>query len=234
MDKPELKFKLDPDLDKWTGKEFLTFDETDMFSNSVLADHPELKKAGDLEKEAKSEFINKYVSDYYAGHGNELEEKITTSSKDWLEVSEQFYNLVNKIFSKVGGPEHDWPDGQYVCFLSIFNCNPRFIKQKFFQAFYKHPQTVNYVCMHEVLHFASYDYIEKNFPAEFAILGENGMWKLSEIFNDVILRQPEFVAITKQRDPPIYAQSREELEKYQAEWQENPNLELFIQNYLKK
>ncbi|HCC41895.1 hypothetical protein A2274_02405 [candidate division WWE3 bacterium RIFOXYA12_FULL_43_11] len=234
MFKPELKFKLDRELDKWTGKEFLTFDETDMFSNSVLTDHQELKKAGELEKDAKSEFINKYVADYYAEHFKELEEKIVTASKDWLEVSDRFYILVNKLFSKASEPGYDWLDGQYVCFLSIFNCNPRFIKQKFFQAFFNHPQTVNYVCMHEMLHFAFYDYVEKNFPAEFTTLGENGMWKLSEVFNDVVLRQPEFVAITKQSDPPIYAQSREELEKYKTAWQENPNPELFVKNYLKK
>lgn len=234
MYEPKLKFKLNSDLDKWTAKEFVTFDKTDMFSNTVLADHPELEKCRNFEKEEKIEFFSQYVNDYYTKRNNELETKVTSASNDWAKISGQFYKLTDELFSLTNGQEYDWPDGQYNCFLSIFNCNPRFIKEKFFQAFYNHPQTVNYVCIHEMLHFAFYDYVEKNFPNEYTARGENGLWKISEVFNDIILRQSDFIDITGQTDPPIYAQSREELNSYMALWQQNPKTDLFLKNYFKK
>ncbi len=233
MSIPKLKFKLDVELDKWTAKEFLTFDANDMFSNSILTDHPELKKVKELEAYAGKEFTDNYITGFYSQHKEELEQKTVSATKDWSDICDKFYSLVDKLFSQNGDTPHIWPEGNYACFLSIFNCNPRFIKEKFFQAFYNHPQTVNYVCMHEMLHFAFYDYVENNFTSEFTALGENGMWKLSEIFNDVILRQPDFIDITEQTDPPIYAQSREELNNYLLMWQQDPKTNHFLINYLK-
>lgn len=234
MVNPELKFKLDAELDKWTAKKFLTFDDTDMFSNSILSDHADLLTAKNLGAAARKEFTDNYVTDFYLLHKEELEQKVVSVSKDWSVVSSEFYKQVDKLFSQNSNTPYNWPDGTYTCFLSIFNCNPRFIKERFFQAFYKHPQTVNYVCIHEMLHFAFYNYMETDFTREFNPLGENGMWKLSEMFNDVILRQTDFVHITKQKDPPIYAQSRKELESSMKLWQQEPRLDSFLKNYFKK
>jgi hypothetical protein len=127
---------------------------------------------------------------------------------------------------------YPWPDGNYICYISIFNCNPRFIKEKEFQAFYKHNATTNYVCAHEMLHFIFYDYLDKNFKGKYKTLCESVIWKLSEVFNDVVLRLPEFVEITEQKNPGIYAQTNKELIKNQNLWKQTRNTKGFIEKYL--
>lgn len=234
MREPNLRFKIDLEFDQWTAKEFLTFDESDIFSNSILEEHTELNKYKNLPENERGKFLNGYVSNFYKKHRKELEEKAEKASKDWAKIYSRFYELVNRLFLPNKEAGYEWPEGNYICFLSIFNCNPRFIKDKFFQAYYKHKETINYVCMHEMLHFVFYDYMEKNLPDEVKKLGEGGMWKLSEIFNDVIFRQPDFVTITKQNNPTIYAQSQEELRKHTNLWDKNPDTNSFVQEYLKQ
>ncbi|MFH1565813.1 MAG: hypothetical protein ABIB98_01255, partial [bacterium] len=57
-------------------------------------------------------------------------------------------------------------------------------------------------------------------------------WKLSEVFNDVILRTAEFVSLTKQKEPAVYAQSPEELVKYQKMWEKGKgNIDIFFKSY---
>lgn len=192
------------ELDKWTGG-------VKDFYNSVTRDHPDI---------AQGVSIDNYVTRYYKTHNIELNDALTRMKNDWLEIEKRFFAIVDKLF---GTP---WPEGKYICYLSIFNCNPRFIPTKDFQAFYKHPAGTNYVCCHEMLHFIFYDYFEKNFG------GEN--WKLSEIFNDVVLRLPEFVAITHQKDPAIYAETQQELNDGVKLWQEAGSVKKFVTGYLLK
>jgi hypothetical protein len=232
VNNPDLKIELDMGLDQWTGNTFLSFDEKDIFSNSILRDHPNLTECKSIDKETRKECINNYVSGYYIEHQKELDRATETCKKHWLEVSSKFFDLADKLFSE-NGNGYTWLDGPYACYLSIFNCNPRFIKNKYFQAFYKHKETVNYVCMHEFLHFAFYEYMERVFPKDFKRLGEDGMWKLSEIFNDVVLRQPDFVDVTKQSNPAFYAEKKEDLDRYITIWESNPEVNLFVKEYLK-
>lgn len=231
MNNPSLNFKLDMPFDQWTGNAFLSFDGKDIFSNSVLRDHPQLLECKTMDKDEKKAFVNEYVAIFYKEHEKELEAAVERMSKDWSDISEGFFKQVDQLFPENSG-EYKWLDGTYTCYLSIFNCNPRFIKDKYFQAYYKHSETVNYVCMHELLHFAFYDYLERNFPKVFTSLGEDGMWKLSEVFNDVVFRQPSFVEITKQVTPNFYAESMEELEKFVKMWEKNPSVNSFVKNYL--
>jgi hypothetical protein len=69
-------------------------------------------------------------------------------------------------------------------------------------------------------------------PEDYKTLGENGMWKLSEIFNDVVLRQPNFVKLSKQPEPDTYAETKEELERYMKTWKLSPKVTAFINEYL--
>jgi hypothetical protein len=234
--RPELKFQVDTEYDQWTCREFLSFKEDDIFSNSILRDHPDLMKAKELDKEAKKSFINEYVAGYYTNYIDELNKAAEKAKNDWSKIENQFFEISNKVFgfnNENGAHMYPWPDGNYICYVSIFNCNPRFIKEKEFQAYYKHIATTNYVCAHEMLHFIFYDYVERNFNDEFKSLGENAIWKLSEIFNDVVLRLPEFIVLTGQKDPSIYAQTAKELEQNLNLWQKSNNVNSFIRSYLK-
>lgn len=225
---PKLKFKLDIEYDEWTCREFLTFKEADIFSQSILIRHPKLQRLKDVEKEILKQAINKYVNDYYRKYGQELEYAREKAQKDWDLVSDAYFSEVAKLFK-----EHIWPEeGNYTCYISIFNCNPRFIKEKEFQAFYKHPSGVIYVCAHEMLHFMFYAYIQSKYQRDYERLGENGLWKLSEIFNDIILAKPEFTKITGEKKPDIYAETDTELEYYKILWNETVDIDAFLKRTL--
>lgn len=232
MNNPKLNFQLDMPFDQWTGNTFLSFESEDIFSNSVLRNHPKLAEVKTMDKDARKAFVNDYVATYYKDHEKEIADALDRMIKDWAAVSAKFYELVDKLFPENDG-KYKWLDGTYTCYLSIFNCNPRFIKDKYFGAFYKHNETVNYVCMHELLHFAFYDYIERNFPEDYKTLGDDGMWKLSEIFNDIIFRQPDFVAVTGQPNPNFYAETKEELERFNKMYDPKSGAGVFIKMYLK-
>lgn len=216
---PKLKFELNIELDKWTCN-------SEAFHSSVVRVNPELAQGENLEPEAKKAFRDNYVTGYYKLHQKELNNAVEKMRTDWLRVEESYFETVHGLFN------HPWPEGKYICYLSIFNCNPRFIETKDFQAFYKHPETTNYVCAHELLHFIFYDYLEKNFSQEYKGLGDKVIWKLSEIFNDVVLRLPKFVAITDQKDPAFYAETRQELDDAIKLWEETKSVKAFVTKYL--
>lgn len=206
-------------LDKWTCN-------SSVFHNSVVRIHPELAEGENLELVARKYFNDNYVTDSYKTHQKELNDAVEKMRTEWLTIEESYFKAVDGLFN------HPWPEGKYICYLSIFNCNPRFIETKEFQAYYKHPETTNHVCAHEMLHFIFYDYVEKNFSLEYRGLGEKVIWKLSEIFNDVVLRLPEFAAITGQSNPGIYAETRQELDDAIKLWEETKSVKAFITKYL--
>jgi len=216
---PKLKFELNIELDKWTCN-------SSVFHNSVIRVHPTLAEGENLEPEAKKAFNDRYVEDYYKSHKKELKDAVERMKNDWLKIEERFFKVTAKLF------DCPWPEGRYICYPSIFNCNPRFIETKEFQAFYQHPETTNHVCAHEMLHFIFYDYVEKNFSPEYKKLDDKVIWKLSETFNDMVLRLPEFVAITGQKDPGIYAETREELNDAIKLWEETKSVKAFVTKYL--
>ncbi|MBU1016914.1 MAG: hypothetical protein ABIJ82_02920 [Patescibacteria group bacterium] len=230
--KPKLKFKWDMEYDQWTGKEFLTFKDKDIFSNSILKDHPTLISCEKMESGTRKEFIDEFVEKYYEEHKWKRLGFLKRAKEDWAKIETAFFETTDKLFSRNPKGGYNWPKGNYICYLSIFNCNPRFIKEKEFQAYYKHPLGINFVCIHEMLHFIFYDYLEKNFSKQYKEYDERVIWKLSEVFNDVILRTDEFISLTKQKEPSIYAESREELVKYRKMWgKAKGSTEIFIKNY---
>jgi hypothetical protein len=215
---PDPKFQLNIELDKWTSN-------SSVFHNSVIRVHPALAEGENLEPEAKKAFNDKYIDDYYITHRKELGDAKEKMASGWLKIEKRFFGVANKMFGI------SWPEGRYICYPSIFNCNPRFIDTKEFQVFYNHPDTTNYVCIHEMLHFIFYAYLEKNFSEEYKKRDSRHIWKLSEIFNDVVIRLPEFVAITGQKDPTYYAETKQELDDAIKLWEETKTVKGFIAKY---
>lgn len=221
--KPHVNFEINKEMDYWTVKEFLTFDPEDTFSETILAQHPKLKKAKELNDDAKIDFFNKYVDQVYEEKSQELQETQEEIQSKWNHVEEAFLSRTKKLFNG-----HEWPEGAYVGFLSIFNCNPRFLNQKTFQVYYKHLEGPVYVGAHEMLHFMFYDYVEKH-PNLMESADESLLWNLSEIFNVVILETPEFAEITNNPDPKPYKKHEEILPKFRNIWKKSENVDPFIQ-----
>ena len=199
-DKPHVNFEINKELDYWAVGEFVTFDPNDLISKNILDTHPNLKDALNLDSAEKTSFYKNYVDRMYAEKGEALIDTKKDLQKSWGLVEQEFLDETAKIFNN-----HPWPKGSYTGFLSIFNCNPRFLEEKTFQIYYKHPEGLVYVCAHEMLHFMFYDYLEKN-PDLVKNISESSIWDLSEIFNIILLERPEFVGITGNDNPRPYTE----------------------------
>ena len=206
--KPHVCFELNKEMDHWTVAEFLTFDSDDPISNTILDIHPSLKNALNLNKTEKTSFYKSYVDGVYAEKEEELINTKKDLQKSWDLVEQRFLDETAKIFNN-----HPWPKGFYTGFLSIFNCNPRFLDEKNFQVYYKHPEGLTYACAHEMLHFMFYDYLEKN-PDLVKNVDESFVWDLSEIFNVLVLEKPEFVRITGNSNPRPYTKHKKLLSDF--------------------
>lgn len=191
----DIKFELNKELDKQMA--FIFINRTNKvggvdFSKSVTSVHPELEAVKDLNEDDKKKVIGEYFDKFYDNNSKDLENHILNFQTNWKEIEVDFTKQLNKIFKNPIKPE-----GKWIGYLSIINCNPRFLDNKTFQIFYKHRSGSNSVAIHEILHFFFYDYAIKNFNNIFGELDENKgiFWMLAELFNDVIQTLPEFVEI---------------------------------------
>ncbi len=220
--KPHVNFEINKDMDYWVLKEFLTFNPEDNFSNNILLSYPKLKEAEKLNKDSKNLFFKNYVDQLYIDNEIKLVDIKEKTQKSWDLIEGIFLEKVQNLFNG-----HPWPDGAYVGFLSLFNCNPRFLDNKTFQVYYKHPEGLVYVSAHEMLHFMFYDYLEKN-PDLTKNVSESVVWDLSEIFNVVVLERPEFVEITGNYYPKPYEEHETQITKFRELIKNSENVDSFI------
>jgi len=169
-----------------------------------------------LYPQLKHQTIDKFVDEYYQEHETELEVILETFKNLWQGCKEDFYRQVDKIFKN-----RPWPEGKYICYPSIFNCNPRFLENKTFQVFFKHPQGVCSVAAHEMLHFIFYDYVEKKFPGVATEIGKDKLWEVSEIFNVLVLP-----------DSKPYPDHIQLIPQYEKTWKATKDIDQFLHTTL--
>jgi len=220
--KPHVCFKLNKDIDYWVLGEFLTFDSDDNFSNNILLINPKLKEARELDNDSKNLFFKNYVDQLYIDKEAILIDVKEKTQKSWDLIERVFLERVQNLFNG-----QLWPNGSYVGFLSLFNCNPRFLDEKTFQVYYDHPEGLVYVSAHEMLHFMFYDYLEKN-PDLSKNISESVIWELSEIFNVLVLERPEFVEITGNHCPKPYEKHETQITKFRELIKNSENMDSFI------
>lgn len=197
------------------------------FSRRIINIHPELEKIREIDKEdeKKREAISNYFDLFYEQHGDYLKRKKVEFNKEWKEVEDEFLDVTGKIFK--GYP---FPRGKYVGYLSIIDCNPRFLEDKTFQIYYLHRYGVRYVTAHELLHFIFYDYAEKKYPELFKELDTEGgsFWDLAEIFNSIILHTPSFIKIHGIKEKVVYPEHLKYLPELDKIWREYQDIDKFI------
>ena len=90
------------------------------------------------------------------------------------------------------------------------------------------------VACHESLHFAFFDYLDKNFSEQIKGMDKNSgvLWELSEIFNIIILNQPAFRNIIEIEEKLFYPSLQKKLTKAQEIWKNHNNVHDFVQDYL--
>lgn len=196
---PHVTFKLDQDIDSSIGNMFLGVRQGGIdFSAEIIKLHPFLIKALKVQGKARKKIVDDYVQDYYRDHKVELETSQVTFQDEWNKVEPKFLNITNTVFN-----EHQWPPGEYNGFPSIFNCNPRWLETKNFQVYRNNIVGTFFSVAHEMLHFIFYDYLGKRHPNYVKQIGEDRLWKLSEVFDELSFEQPEYETF-KPKQPSFY------------------------------
>jgi len=224
---PRVQFRLNRELDCKVGAHFLNLSKAGVsFGAKILKDHPNLDKAKKVTLRKRNEKVTSYVNSFYRKHEKELELTQNRFQQEWDRSSETFFGVVGKLFNK-----HPWPEGKYIAYVSIFNCNPRFLKDKTFQVYWKHPKGVVAVSTHEMLHFLFYDYVKTNFSKE--VLSEGKLWQLSEIFNHFVLAEPPFIKFTGDKHPSLYRDLLGLAQRLRPFWEKNKSLYHFLSTSIK-
>jgi len=195
------------------------------FSNGIIGVHPELKNIKKKNKTIQKKIIDQYFDNFYQKHKDYLEKGVKEFQTEWNKTEEEYFRAVAIIFKN-----HPWPKGKYIGYLSIINCNPRFIKDKTFQVFYFHPEGVVSVTAHELLHFIFYDYCLKKHSKIFKKLNpDNGVfWNLAEIFNVIILSLPAFKKIHPRKSIKSYPEHKITLPVLRKYWQKLPKIDEWL------
>jgi len=227
MQKNKVIFKLNKSLDKKIALEFLEVIKGGIdFSRGITEVHPELRNLRVISSRVKKqETINKYFDSFYNKHKIYLTRKVKEFQKYWYRIEASFFSEAGKIFNKTSSKGRE-----YTAYLSIINCNPRFLNNKSFQVFYLHPQGVKYVASHEILHFLFYDYAIERFPAMFKKQDtESGIfWDLSEIFNAVIQQTEPFIGLHGKVSDFVYPMHKKYLSQAKKSWHKYKDINQWI------
>lgn len=178
------------------------------FSKKIRDDHPGITK----------ENYSGYIDDFYAKHGRELENTINDTKECFNEIKNVLFLELQKYFGQ------DYSKEKYICYLSIFNCNPRYLENKSFQVYYKRSYSMRKeVIVHELTHFAFYDFCHK-----LGIKDNNALWELSEIFNVIFLNLPPIRNAISAEEILFYPNLKEKLEAVKLIWNKKLSTKEFI------
>ena len=191
------------------------------FSDSITFYHPELKSIIGKDEAEKIKFIDSYFDKFYKLHIVEFKGYSIRMKDCWKKYEQDFIKELNIIFKNPKKPK-----GKYIGYLSVINCNPRFLNNKTFQIFYGHKVGSNYVTMHEVLHFFFYDHAINKYPKIFKKLDTNDgiFWELSELFNAVIMSSDHFMNGKYADITKPYPAHQKYFEKMKEIWNIKPDI----------
>jgi len=183
------------------------------FGKKILDDHPNITEKN----------YSKYIDDFYAENENKLKDVLEDTQLCFNEIKESLFLELQKYFG------NDYSQENYTCYPSIFNCNPRYLENKSFQVYYKRSHNMRKeVIVHEITHFAFYDFCNG-----LGIKNDNTLWELSEIFNVIFLNLPSIQKVIGAEELLFYPDLRDKLEKIKDIWLDVLDAEKFIKTSLK-
>ncbi len=174
----------------------------------------------------------KYIDSFCAENQSDLDSKQKQINSLLSEKQGVFFSEMEKIF------KINFSDSKFQGYLSIFDCNPRWIETRTFQVYYKRDiDSMLAVILHEVLHFAFFEYLNRNFRKEIDGMSKDSgkLWKLSEIINVIILNLPAFKEILGREEKLFYPDLQLKLQNAQKIWTTSSgNIDTLISHFLKK
>ena len=218
-----ITISFDKELDKMVYEDFHDFSIAGVdFGDKIKHDHPEITE----------ENYKNYIDNFYKENSLEMQNSLIKINKILLEKQDLFFDAVENLFKK------DFRDIKASGFLSIFDCNPRYLEEKSFQMFYKRNDMDKLeVVFHELLHFIFFDYCDSFLKEETKDLDKNKgvLWELSEIFNVIVLNLPQFREILQGEECLFYSDLKEKLKTANSLWLDSRgDIKNFITSYLKK
>lgn len=219
---PHIILQTDIELDAHITRSFIGSSAGGIdFNESVYGPNPELKEVN-IEDEAA---VRQYFETAYRERREVMKAAITFFQTQWDKVEKAFMSLTSQIFNG-----HPFPHGEYKGYISITNCNPRFLEDKTFMMFYL-ATTPNSTISHELMHFIFYDYSLQKFPELFKDADPNSgtYWSLAELFNNVLLSLPEYSFLGTQGDHP-YPNHKKIYPVLVDMWNANNDVDKFIRN----
>lgn len=161
---------------------------------------------------------NKYIDDFYNENDSELERVLKDTELCFNEIRQILFLELQKYFG------YDYSKKNYTCFLSIFNCNTRYLESSTFQVYYKRSHDMRKeVIAHEVTHFTFYD-----FCTMIGIKNDGILWELSEIFNVLFLNLPSLQKAIGAEELLFYPALEGKLKGIRKMWEKQPQAEQFI------
>ena len=209
-----MKIELNKQLDKEVYVDFreLFIGGVD-FGKKILRDHPDIDKTNYV----------KYIDNFYTTHNDELANILNETKKCFDDVESVLFFELKKYFG------HDYSKDNYTCYLSIFDCNPRYVEMKCFQVYYRRPYNLRKeVIAHELTHFAFYDFCHN-----IGIEDTKELWELSEIFNILFLNILTIQKVIGAEELLFYPALKEKCEKVKVLWGKTLGAEKFIRDSLK-
>ena len=94
------------------------------FSDAIVGGADFGKKICDNHPNITKEIYIKYIDDFYAKHSDELEDALKDTKECFYEIKDALFSELRKYFGQ------DYSKKKYTCYLSIFDCNPRYLKNK--------------------------------------------------------------------------------------------------------
>ncbi len=214
------KIEINKQLDYEVYADFCDFSVAGAdFAGLIIKDHPEINLNN----------YKKYIDDFYFSQKLEMFKKHDEIKIELAKKQDRFFVELNKLFNM------DFSKDTYQGYLSIFNCNPRWPEKKAFQVYWK-KDTLHAleVIFHESLHFAFFEYLDKNFADQINGLDKNSgiLWELSEIFNVIVLNLSQFREIIEVEEKLFYPQLQNKLSIAKEIWEESKDINKFITKYL--
>lgn len=205
-----LEVKINKELDKEIYKDFYNFSVAGAdFAGMIKKDHPDIS----------IENYDEYIENFYKNNLVDLNKEKEIIVTDFNENKDKLREAFIKFFPDASKLE----DLNITAYLSIFNCNPRFVKDKSFQIYYKKNfLNKREVYVHETTHFIFFESLEKFLGRKLTEdeINNGKYWELSEIANVLVLNEPKFREILEKEELLFYSSLREQLEMCRPFWSE--------------
>lgn len=224
---PKVQFKLNLELDKQMISAFLSHCSGGVdFGRGIRMEHDALRAISADDKA----LIGEYCEKFYERNDSKLRERLVEFQKSWAHVNLPFFEQTLRIFKGAR-----FPDGEYQGYLSIIDCNPRFLHNCTFQIYWRKPAPVSTIA-HELMHFMFFHYARSRHPRLFAALdpdADNVFWALSELFNNVVLDLPQFVSALGLAGEIPYPGHAELLQPMRKIWESCSDIDTYLPRALR-